>query len=124
MHPLPYHRHDPADRDEAIHRVRRTTRWLIAGSLLGTGVLVGVAAHELPGKSTSAATSGSTGSTGTGASSGSSSSSGSSTSSGGSSGSGTNSSGLGSSGSGGSTVTPPTSSPTVTPRIHASSGGS
>ncbi len=98
MHPLPYHRHDPADRDEAIDRVSRTTRWLIAGSLLGTGVLVGVAAHELPGKSTSAATSGSTGSTSSGS--------------------------TGSTGSGGSTVTPPTSAPTVTPRIHASSGGS
>lgn len=54
-------RHDPSGRDEAVDRVRRTTRWVVASAVLGTGVLVGVAAHELPahsGATTSTGTSG------------------------------------------------------------------
>jgi hypothetical protein len=104
MPPLPYHRHDPVQRDEAIGRVRRTTRWLIAGSLLGTGVLVGVVAHELPGKSAS---------TSSGSNSSGSASSGSGN---GSSGSSTNSSGS----NGGSSI----GQPSFSAPVHASSGGS
>ena len=99
MPPLPYRRHDPAQRDEAIGRVRKTTRWLIAGSMLGTGALVGVVAHELPGKG---ATTGS-GSTSSGSADGSSSSNGSSSDS-----------------NGGSSV----GQPSLSGPVHASSGAS
>ncbi|MGH9090342.1 MAG: hypothetical protein ACRDZR_03020 [Acidimicrobiales bacterium] len=54
------------DRDEALVRVRRTTRWVLASAALGTGVLVGVVAHELPAHSTSATgTGGTSGTSGT-----------------------------------------------------------
>lgn len=56
-------RFDTYERDEAIGRVRRTTRWVVASAALGTGVLVGVVAHELPARTTLPA--GSTGATGT-----------------------------------------------------------
>lgn len=113
MQQLPYHRHDPRERDEAVERVSRTTRWVVAGALLGTGVIVGVAAHELPGKSASTpstTSSVSSGSSGSGSSAGTSGSDDS-----GSSGY------TGSGGSGGSVVAPPSS---PTPRVHAYSGGS
>ena len=36
-------------RDRAIGRVQRTTRWVVAGAVAGTGVLVGLAAHDVRG---------------------------------------------------------------------------
>lgn len=61
----PY-RFDGGERDEAIDRVRRTTNWVLASAVLGTGVLVGVAAHEFPAKSTTPAATGTTGTSGDG----------------------------------------------------------
>lgn len=41
-------------RDVAIGRVRAATGWIVAGAAVGTVVLVGVAAHEVPGHSAGA----------------------------------------------------------------------
>lgn len=54
-------RFDTDKRDEAIARVRRTTRWVLASAALGTGVLVGVVAHELPAHSSPSVSTGSSG---------------------------------------------------------------
>jgi hypothetical protein len=59
-------------RDKAISRVRRTTRWVTTLAVLGTGAVVGVAAHEVPAKSTAVATSTSSGTGATSTSTGSS----------------------------------------------------
>jgi hypothetical protein len=64
--PASPHRHDADERDEAVERVRRTTRWVVASAVLGTGALVGVVAHELPARSTSAGTSSTSASAGSG----------------------------------------------------------
>lgn len=53
-------------RDRAISRVRRTTRWVAALAVLGTAVVVEVAAHEVPAKSTSASSVGTSTSSGSG----------------------------------------------------------
>ncbi|HWC87716.1 MAG TPA: hypothetical protein VG388_14350 [Solirubrobacteraceae bacterium] len=37
-------------RDAALHRMRRINRWLIAGAVLGAGVLTDVAAQAFPGR--------------------------------------------------------------------------
>lgn len=50
------HRHAPAARDGALERVRRLTWWLVAGAAVGSAALVGLAAHEFPGHTGTAAT--------------------------------------------------------------------
>ena len=42
--------HTTHTRDAALRQLRRLTRWLIAGSILLTGVLTDVAANAFPGK--------------------------------------------------------------------------
>jgi hypothetical protein len=46
----------PRRRDRAQGRVRRTTRWVAALAVGGTAVLIGVAAHEVPAKPSTAST--------------------------------------------------------------------
>ncbi|HXQ62750.1 MAG TPA: hypothetical protein VN796_10475 [Acidimicrobiales bacterium] len=43
-------------RHVAFERVRRAFRWTVAGATTAVIVIVGVVAHEIPGRSTSAAT--------------------------------------------------------------------
>jgi hypothetical protein len=43
-------------RDDALARVRRTFRFAVAGSVASVAVIVGVVAHQIPGRSSSAAT--------------------------------------------------------------------
>lgn len=59
------HRYQTNQRDEAFDRVRRTTRWVVASAVLGTGALVGVVAQELPAHSANAKSTGTAGSAGT-----------------------------------------------------------
>ncbi|HUA94087.1 MAG TPA: hypothetical protein VMB82_01010 [Acidimicrobiales bacterium] len=59
------HRYQTNQRDEAFDRVRRTTRWVVASAVLGTGALVGVVAQELPAHSVTAKSTGTARSTGT-----------------------------------------------------------
>jgi hypothetical protein len=58
-------RYQTNQRDEAFDRVRRTTRWVVASAVLGTGALVGVVAQELPAHSANAKSTGTAGTTGT-----------------------------------------------------------
>ena len=39
-------------RDETFERVRRVFRWTVAGAIAGVAVIIGVVAHEIPGRST------------------------------------------------------------------------
>jgi hypothetical protein len=48
-----------AGRDSGLRRVSRITRWLVAGSVAGAGVLSAVVAQALPGNSSPVATPGS-----------------------------------------------------------------
>lgn len=51
-------------RDAALRRLRRSNRWLIAGSVALTGILAEVAAQAFPGKSLHGASSGAASSSG------------------------------------------------------------
>ena len=44
-------------RDETFARVRRVFRWTVASAVAGAAIIVGVVAHEIPGRSTVATTS-------------------------------------------------------------------
>ncbi len=44
-------------RDETFARVRRVFRWTVASAVAGAAVIIGVVAHEIPGRSTVATTS-------------------------------------------------------------------
>lgn len=116
------HRYQPNQRDEAFDRVRRTTRWVAASAVLGTGVLVGVVARELPAHSSTATSTGTAGSAATsGGTSGTSGSSGASgsTGTGTSTGSATAGSTTGASSTSGSSVSQGTQQP-----AHAVTGQS
>ncbi|HLN15494.1 MAG TPA: hypothetical protein VK277_01960 [Acidimicrobiales bacterium] len=54
-HAEPNRSYDTYGRDSAIDRVRRTTHWVVALAVAGTGVLIGIAAHDAPGHSARAA---------------------------------------------------------------------
>lgn len=56
----PYNRSLRDQRHEAFGRVRLVFRWTMAGAVAAVVALVGVAAHEIPGRSTSAPSSGAT----------------------------------------------------------------
>src|SRR5271169_5950392 len=47
-HANPDASYDTIGRDSAIDRVRRTTHWVVALGVAGTGVLIGIAAHDAP----------------------------------------------------------------------------
>ncbi|HEY5025348.1 MAG TPA: hypothetical protein VII76_10260 [Acidimicrobiales bacterium] len=42
------------ERDETFARVRRVFRWTVAGAVAGAAVIIGVVAHEIPGRSAAA----------------------------------------------------------------------
>jgi len=44
-------------RDETFGRVRRVFRWTVSGAVAGVAVIMGVVAHEIPGRSSVATTS-------------------------------------------------------------------
>ena len=44
-------------RDETFEHIRRVFRWTVAGAIAGTAVIVGVVAHEIPGRASAATTS-------------------------------------------------------------------
>ena len=46
--------HTTHTRDAALHQLSRINRWLIAGSIVLTGVFAEVAAHAFPGKTAKA----------------------------------------------------------------------
>jgi len=53
------HRYSPQPLDArtaAFDRVRRVTRWITAGAAASVMVIIGAIAHQIPGRSTSAAT--------------------------------------------------------------------
>lgn len=58
-----WHHMDPtSERDLALRRVRSIFRWTVAGAFGAAGLLVGVVAHEIPGRSsTTSASSGAAG---------------------------------------------------------------
>ena len=43
-------------REETFERVRRAFRWTVAAAVTGVAVIIGVVAHEIPGRSTVAST--------------------------------------------------------------------
>ena len=45
-------------RDATFARVRRVFRWTVASAVAGAGVIIGVLAHEIPGRPTAATPSG------------------------------------------------------------------
>ncbi len=54
----PYYPAPPDRRAQAFERVRRTFGWIVAGSVGAAAVIFGAISHELPGRSSTAQTTG------------------------------------------------------------------
>ncbi len=62
--PTQKNRFGPSGRDAALLRVRRTTKWVVATAIAGVGVVIGLAAHDVPGRASTATVATSTASAG------------------------------------------------------------
>ena len=56
----------PYERNEVFDRVRRTSRWTATGAAAAVAVIIGVVAHQLPGRSGASGSPATGGSAGTG----------------------------------------------------------